>query len=103
MNDKIKDFLPVGSVVLVGEERLPAVVYGYLMEGGSREDGTVRTYDYLGVPYPSGYLDDEHGIFFQSEDIAEVLCRGYENEAFHNFLDKLSELNASREKQEENP
>ncbi len=99
MKKKIKNFLPIGSVVRIKKPDSVLVVYSYLNRAASPEDNQVRQYDYIGIPYPSGYLDDRFMIPFQSEDITEVIHRGYEDESRQVFLEKLAEVYGNEENQ----
>ncbi len=86
---KIKELLPIGSVVLLkdGEKRL--MVDG-IMQTDAGGDG--KEYDYLGVLYPEGHVGDQFQFLFNHEDINEIFFRGYEDDERENFLTKLSEI-----------
>ena len=86
---KIRDFLPVGSVVLLknGEKKLMVCGIKQTEVGGSEKE-----YDYLGVLYPEGHIGDEFQYLFNAEDIDKVYFRGYENEEREAFLDRLEDI-----------
>jgi len=68
-------FLPLGSVVrLVGGTK-KLVIYG---RGMKKETG--EHYDYIGCPYPEGFLNPERAFVFNQEAIEEVIHRGYSDE-----------------------
>lgn len=84
---KIKNLLPIGSIVLLkdGEKRL--MIDGIMQtdEGGSGDN-----YDYLGVLYPEGRIGDEFQYLFNHEDIDSIIFRGFEDEERFGFLERLS-------------
>lgn len=86
---KIKDFLPIGSIVLLkdGEKRL-------MINGIMQTDtgGTRKNYDYMGVLYPEGHIGEGFQYLFNHEDINEVLFRGFEDAEREEFLKKLASL-----------
>ena len=36
-------------------------------------------YDYIGVPYPEGYISQEYTYVFNHSDIIDIIFRGYED------------------------
>lgn len=84
---KIKDILPVGTIVRLkdGEKRL--MISGIMQSDG----GQGKEYDYLGVLYPEGHLGGKFQYLFNHVDIDEVIFRGFEDEERAQFLNKLSE------------
>lgn len=82
---KIKNLLPVGSVVLNKGADKKLVIIGILVEtNGIRND-------YLAVTYPEGFLDAEHMYAFNHEDIQKVEFIGYMNSEFQLFRGTLSD------------
>ena len=71
---KIKDLLPIGSVVRLhdGEKRL--MIIGIMQSDAS---GNGKEYDYLGILYPEGHIGDQFQYLFNQEDIEEVIFRGF--------------------------
>lgn len=89
----MKDLLPVGSVVILEGGTKKVMIVG-ILQAKNQEDGNAKIYDYLGVPYPEGYLGEESAFLFQHESIREVNFRGYDEEeraAFLNLLEKVVE------------
>lgn len=86
---KIKDLLPIGSIVLLkdGEKRL--MINGIMQHdaGGTREN-----YDYLGVLYPEGHIGEGFQYLFNHDDIKEIVFRGFEDSERTAFLEKLSNI-----------
>lgn len=86
---KIKDLLPIGSVVRLhdGEKRL--MIIGIMQRDAS---GNGKEYDYLGILYPEGHIGDQFQYLFNQEDIEEVIFRGFEDDERVEFLNKLTNL-----------
>lgn len=86
---KIKDLLPIGSVVRLhdGEKRL--MIIG-IMQSDASSNG--KEYDYLGILYPEGHIGDQFQYLFNQEDIEEVIFRGFEDDERVEFLNKLTNL-----------
>ena len=84
---KIRELLPIGSIVLLknGEKRL--MVIGILQ---TDENGAGKNYDYIGVLYPEGHIGEHFQYLFNHEDIAQIVFRGYEDEERNAFLEKLA-------------
>ena len=86
---KIKDLLPIGSIVLLedGEKRL-------MINGIMQNDtgNTKKDYDYLGILYPEGHIGEGFQYLFNHEDIKEIIFRGFEDAERDEFIDKLSKL-----------
>ncbi len=73
----MKELLPVGSIILLEGASKKTVIMGILQKNEEQPD---TVYDYLGVPYPEGYMGPGSSYLFQHEHIAEVIARGYEDE-----------------------
>ena len=54
------------------------------------EDG--KMFDYIGVPYPEGYIDQAYTYVFNHTDITEVVFKGYENEEEDQFQEVLNQV-----------
>ena len=94
---KFSDLLPVGSVVLLKNAQKKIVVIG-LMPVKHTESGQDVTYDYIGVPYPEGYIGQESAMLFNHESIEEMTFIGYSDneraimiEAIQKLVDKTAE------------
>lgn len=92
MNVKIKDLLPIGSIVILKDGEQPLMIYGIMQRDG---DGGLfkkpKEYDYVSVLYPQGHLGHGMTFLFNHEDIKEIIFRGYEDEERKKFLNELSE------------
>ena len=86
---KIKELLPIGSIVLLkdGEKRL-------MISGIMQTDtgGTQKNYDYMAVLYPEGHIGEGFQYLFNHEDINEIIFRGFEDAERVELLDKLTNL-----------
>lgn len=84
----MKKLLPVGSVVLLSGGTKKTVIMGILQK---REEKEERVYDYLGIPYPEGYLGKDSSYLFDHENITEVYFRGLDNEERQKFMKFVEE------------
>lgn len=79
--------LPLGSVVYLneGNKKLLIVSRGLIVKSG---DGLVY-FDYGGVPYPEGLVDDQMA-YFQSEGISKIVFEGYSDLDDEATVDKIN-------------
>ena len=63
-----KDLLPIGSVVALQGATRKLLIIGTIVH----DEQTNTTYDYIGEPFPEGYIDAETMFLFQHEDIDSV-------------------------------
>lgn len=49
-----------------------------------------QIYDYIGVPYPEGYISRELTYVFNHQDIDQIYFTGFVNEEEHEFLEVLN-------------
>ena len=86
---KIKELLPIGTIVLLkdGEKRL--MINGILQTDMNK---TQKNYDYIGILYPEGHIREGFQYLFNHEDISEIIFRGFEDSERDEFLDKLSKI-----------
>ena len=82
-------YLPLGSVVILKGASHNISIIGFCL---SIKEKNNRQYDYVGVPYPEGYLSKETLICFDHEDIEKVISIGYSNEDEKKFKNKLIEV-----------
>lgn len=78
----------IGSVVLLKDATKKLVIIGILQVNPSEN----KIYDYLGVPYPEGYVGSDNNFLFNHSDINDIIFSGYENperEAFIKAMDIL--------------
>ena len=76
--------LPVGSVVKLEEANKKLMIIGILQKNG---DGEI--YDYLGCPYPEGFLDADNIFLFNHNDIEDISFIGYDDIERQLFIKNL--------------
>lgn len=86
--------LPNGSIVLLEGGNKKLMIYGRKQllvneEDIEKESDDLTMYDYLGVPYPEGYIDPEYSYVFNHSDIVEVIFKGFVNEEEEEFQEVL--------------
>lgn len=89
MGMRIKELLPIGSIVLLKEGEKRLMIIGIMQ---SDEYGQGQEYDYLGILYPEGHIGDQFQYLFYHEDIDEVVFRGFEDDERIEFIEKLAKL-----------
>lgn len=65
----MKNLLPIGSVVLLKDATKKLVIIGILQVNPSEN----KIYDYLGVPYPEGYVGSDNNFLFNHSDINDII------------------------------
>lgn len=73
---QVGELLPVGSIVLLKGGTKKTMIMGVLQ---TDEEHPETVYDYMGIPYPEGYMGEESVYLFQHENINDIVFRGYEN------------------------
>lgn len=86
-----KKLLPIGSVVLLKNGHKKLVVIGVL-QAKAGQDGRMVGYDYLGVPYPEGYVGLKSGLLFNHADIQETVFTGYQNAEREMFVEGIRQF-----------
>lgn len=74
--DKGNELLPIGTVVNVGVVGQSVMIYGRMQQQAGQEG----VWDYVACPYPQGHLSDETNIFFNHDNITDVIFKGFESE-----------------------
>lgn len=90
MNEKTEKLLPLGSIVLLKEGMQKLVVVGRGAVYEEPQTGKEKFSDYMGVIYPTG-VNPETTIFFEHENIDEIVFEGYSDEEEERFLKVYSE------------
>lgn len=70
-----KRLLPIGSVISLNGAKKKLMIIG----ASVKVEDTYTTYDYIALPFPEGYLDNEKMFLFYAKDIEEVHFLGYVN------------------------
>lgn len=89
MKIKIKELLPIGTIVLLKEGEKRLMISGIMQSDAS---GNGQEYDYLGILYPEGHIGDQFQYLFNHEDINNIVFRGFEDEERAEFIEKLSKI-----------
>ena len=84
----MKSLLPVGSVVLLKDATKKLMIIGILQVNTQKD----KLYDYLGVPYPEGYLGEDNNFLFDHEDINDIIFTGYTNPERDAFIKAMEIL-----------
>ena len=91
-----KQLLPNGSVVTLKGATKKLMTIGIEVE----MEGDEKTYDYIAIPYPEGYIDSETMFLFMQEDIENVSFVGFVGAEMHVFrtaLEATDENDAEKE------
>jgi hypothetical protein len=83
----MKEYLPIGSVVLLKEGEKNIMIYG--RKQIHAESGT--EYDYVACLYPEGNLNEEFTYLFNHDQIQGVIFTGYVNDDETEFVKVLNE------------
>ena len=88
MENKVKQLLPIGSVVTLKSGTKRLMIFGIIQAVPDKE----VEYDYIGVPYPEGNMSAEMQYLFNHDDIGKVYFRGFEDIERQEFIFNLSEF-----------
>lgn len=80
----MKTIFPIGTVAQLQGAEKSLMIIGSLT---TAEDGT--EYDYIGVPFPEGFIDDETFFLFNNDDIEKVHfvgCVNAESQAYNMMI-----------------
>lgn len=80
-----QQLLPIGSVVKFKEWDQTLMIYGRMQN----DSKTLKRWDYVACFYPHGNLTKDSNIFFNHQDISEVVFTGYINDDEIAFRDAL--------------
>lgn len=84
-----KNFLPIGSVVILNGGTKPVMINGYCAVTESLKD---KVFDYRGCPFPEGVLDSKGVALFDNDQIKEIVFEGYDCDETKEFLKKLEKI-----------
>jgi hypothetical protein len=88
---KFEELLPVGSVVRLKGAKKKIVIMGF-MPVKHLADGSDAIYDYLGVPYPEGFMQQDSGLLFSHGKIDEIVFTGYTNKERDLFVSTIQQI-----------
>ncbi len=77
------NWLPIGSVVRIKNVQILISGYEATYKG--------KLFDYVGFVYPLGIYKKDCEIFFNSENITEVLFNGFKYDYFEQFSSSLTD------------
>lgn len=85
MFEKIKDLLPIGSIVALNEAERRLMITGYFQTAEDDQEDEV-VYDYTGILYPEGNMMPDMNVLFNQEDIARVDFKGFNDYERQQFI-----------------
>lgn len=71
-----RDYLPIGTVVLLKKGKKPLMIYGRTQ----KIENVDNLVDYIGVPYPEGFISNDMVYYFDNSSIEKILYYGYVND-----------------------
>ena len=77
---------PIGSIVILKEGTKKLMIFGRKQQVETDE---VRKFDYIGCPYPEGYINLDFTYLFNHDDIQEVVSTGYEDQEERTFQENV--------------
>lgn len=89
MHIKVREFLPIGTVVSLKKGTKKLMIFGIVQ---SIQEKTDQEYDYIGVPYPEGNMGQDYQYLFNHDDVEQVYFRGFEDVERQEFIYNLSEF-----------
>ena len=81
-----KDFLPIGSVVLLRNGTKPLMIIGYMQQDSNDK---TKIFDYSGVFYPEGNIGPQYNFLFNHADVVRVMHLGLESKEKVVFLERI--------------
>ena len=83
----MKEFLSLGTIVLLKNSTKKVMIVGYLPVTGDK-----KIFRYSGVIYPEGYASADKLLLFYNSDISKVLFNGMENDEQKAFIEKINDF-----------
>ena len=93
----MKDYLPIGSVVILEKGEKPIMICGRKQI----HTDTGESYDYAAYLYPEGKLTEDFNYLFNHEQIAELLFKGYVNEDEKELLALIEKVESENKTESE--
>lgn len=85
MMSKDKYILPIGTVVSLQEGDVFLMIVGRAQL--FNQDGVIGYFDYSATLYPQGLDGNQEFIFFNKEDVKEVIFEGFRNDQEIDFAE----------------
>lgn len=70
-------YYPIGTVVTLVNGNRPLMIYGRKQVQAESD----LLWDYVACFYPEGNMGEDYNVFFQQEEIENVLFEGYKTQA----------------------
>lgn len=80
------NLLPIGSVISLKEATKKIMIIGIAISNETSH----KVYDYIGVPFPEGFVDSETMFLFMHEDIDKIEFLGFVNAEVQGFRSSLA-------------
>lgn len=80
--------LPIGSVVKLQGASQRIMILGYCQY---KMGDMNKIYDYVGCPYPQGFLSPDKMLLFDHDRIGEIYALGFQDDAQIAFRGRLKE------------
>lgn len=94
--DNIEEkYLPIGTVIEVDNSDLRLIIVGY----GVIDEDTNERFDYIGYPYPNGFVSIKATALFNKDRIGKILFYGYKDETYKKMLESAQKLEKERSKE----
>lgn len=77
--------LPLGTIVYLEDGTKKVMIVGRGVVTADEEENKDVFFDYIGCGYPEG-IDPDDAIFFNGENIDEIIFRGYADEEDDRFM-----------------
>ncbi len=97
----LEGLLPVGTVALLKNSTKKVMIIGVCQLAASDPS---KVWDYVGCPFPEGFLGPDKTYLFNNEQIERIFAVGYQDEEQFAFKVKADAALADiRSRQEEGP
>ncbi|MBR6770727.1 MAG: DUF4176 domain-containing protein [Lachnospiraceae bacterium] len=78
--------LPIGSIVILENAVKRVMILGYCQYKAGE---MTKIYDYVGCPFPEGFISSDKMVLFDHAQIKHIFALGYQNEEQFIFREKL--------------
>lgn len=86
---EVKEYLPIGSVVLLKDAQKKVMITGYTPIDMETKN---KIYEYLGCVFPEGIIKSDENILFDTKDIDKIFFKGFVNEEQESFITEVKEI-----------
>lgn len=92
---EISSALSVGTVVKLKDAEKRVIIMGILQQ--VEDSGETKMFDYIGVPYPEGFMGPDSTVLFQQTDIDLIFAVGYSDIERQDFIAAVAEKMEQKE------